>query len=382
MTASRSSFRRSSFRRTAASAFAVIASLAIAATALCTSSVSPADGSLTNTSGSYFQIPANPGQVIDQAITIVNDGAEAETFDLAVVDGLTGTGGGVVFALPDAPVAITGSWVKLSANSIKVGAGKTETIPFTVSVPASAVPGHHVAGVSIASRTSGATSAPLASGDVAIGVTIRNRRVIAIEVDVAGSAAPGLTGVSATAGIRPNGVYAEVTLENSGRLFLHPTGTMTVSDPSGKQLLTKTFSLDTFVPATTTVVGVPWSKALPPAGKYPVHVAATDATGASLDWDGVIVIDGAAASAAADRIVGPEGEVAGITGAPDNSGLAILALALGLTVGSIVLVLFLLLARRGRRRERQLLEIMAAERAEDRARTEELLRRLDGSSKG
>lgn len=377
MTAIRPSSPRSLLRRTIASALAITASLVVAATALATSSVIPADGSLTNSSGSYFQIPADPGQVIDQALTITNDGTEAETFDLAVVDGLTGTGGGVVFALPDAPVAITGAWLKLSTSSVQVPAGKSRTVDFTVSVPAGAVPGHHVAGLSIASRAGDATSAPLASGDLSIGVTIKNRRVIAVEVDVAGPADPSLSGVSAAAGVRPTGVFAEVTLKNSGRVFLHPTGTMTVSDPSGKQVLTKPFSLDTFVPDTTTVVGLPWSKTLPPAGRYPVHVSATDTTGAALEWDGEIVIDAAAAAAASDRIVGPVSEVDGITGTPDNSGLLVVALAIGLGLGAIVLVLFLLLARRGRRRERELLAIMAAERAEDRARTEELLRRLD-----
>ena len=368
--------RRRTLRGLIGGALAVAASLAIASSTFAASNIAPTSGSATSKAGSYFVIPATPGQAVVQSLTISNSGPASVTYDLTAVDAITGTGGGVVFMLETDPVTSSGAWLTLSAATIDVLAGQSKVVPFTVKVPADATPGNHVAGISISERTAGATARPLASGDVSVGVTIRSRRVLAVQVDVAGTATPSLAGVSAGAGIRPTGVYAEVTLKNSGQVFLHPTGTVTLSDPSGKALFDTTFKLDTFVPGTTTVVAVPWSQALPAAGTYPVHVAGTDATGASLAWDGQIVIDAAVASAAADRVAFPSGAAAPVPADQAPTGTPAWFLVFGIVLGLAAVSVVLVFVMRGRRREGQLLATLAAERAEDRARTEELLRQL------
>ncbi|MEV0265895.1 hypothetical protein AB0I49_31805 [Streptomyces sp. NPDC050617] len=137
-------------------------------------SAAPAPGGSTGAGASgrpYFYLEGAPGTVLTDKISITNPGAVPRTVRLrgADADGAEkrGTAG-------DA-----GAWLSLASKTVKVPPRTRADVPFTVTVPADAVPGDHPgaivvsgdgrrAGVRLALRVSGPTLAALSVEDVRV----------------------------------------------------------------------------------------------------------------------------------------------------------------------------------------------------------------------
>ncbi|MEV0280940.1 hypothetical protein AB0I22_31760 [Streptomyces sp. NPDC050610] len=123
----------------------------------------------------YFYLEGAPGTVLTDKIAITNPGAAPRTVRLRGTDadgaGSAGRTGG---AGHDA-----GAWLSLASKTVKVPPRTRADVPFTVTVPADAVPGDHPgaivvsgdgrqAGVRLALRVSGPTLAALSVEDVRV----------------------------------------------------------------------------------------------------------------------------------------------------------------------------------------------------------------------
>lgn len=111
---------------------------------------------------SSLNVTAAPGSVLHDFVAILNQTDAQIDLEVYATDALNTADGAV--GLPDRATAPTdaGSWVSLGATSVQVpgqssaGIGYV-VVPVTVSIPADAEPGSHLAGV-VASLTSSGTA--------------------------------------------------------------------------------------------------------------------------------------------------------------------------------------------------------------------------------
>ena len=97
-----------------------------------------------------FDYTVAPGQSLDDAYVVRNEGSAAQTFTVYATDAFNTDDG--AFALLEGGVAPSdaGSWVAFSGQpsvQVDLQPGETATIPFTVRAPDDASPGDHAAGV-------------------------------------------------------------------------------------------------------------------------------------------------------------------------------------------------------------------------------------------
>lgn len=291
--------------------------------------VTPSAGSDTAPRGGYFQLSAEPGDVITQSLDIRNDSAQALELQLTGTDALTGPFGGVSYGLPDDEATRTGAWIDLDRTTLTLDAGASTVVPFAVSVPTDAGSGHHLAGISVGAVP--ATTAPGAdpTDGAGVSVDVQTRRVVAVQVDLPGPATPELVIHGVTPAARPDGLYLQIELENAGTALTQGEGTITAAGDD----FTQEFTIGTFVPATSIAYPIPWT---PDSreGEHAVQVEVRYGDDVAR-WEGTVVFGEDLRDELAEREVTP-GDDAGFEIPP----LLIAAVAL------LVLVLAILGVRR------------------------------------
>ena len=253
----------------AALAAGIVAAPASAASGAATFALIPEhyDASL-RASKSYFVAATGPGQTYENSIRISNLGTRAGTALLYAVDATTGQTSGAVYLDRLKPRKGVGAWVTLGARSVTLAPGQSKIIPVTVHVPAGARPGDHLGGIDAENE-----ALTDASGKGARQIRIRHLTIAAVLVQVPGQARAQVDVDGVIAGGQHGYQYVYVHLRNTGAVATKPTGTLVVSDPSGKQVASRPLKLDTFVPGTAIdyPVLLP-EKALQP-GRYTAKVS-------------------------------------------------------------------------------------------------------------
>jgi len=226
--------------------------------------LSPAGSDDPNEAGNRPNLTynADPGAVLDDAVTLFNYGTAQLTFRVYGVDAYN-TADGAIDVTPgtDDPTE-AGSWVTMAQEFITVSPGQQVTIPFTLTVPENAAPGDY-RGAILASNQSRSTGNEEQ-------VVILDRRTgtqlfvrvngplsaeLAIE-DLATAYDPVINPLAGTATVTYN-------IVNRGNVSLSGTSVLSVSGPLGlgKQTLPQT-DFGTLlpggsVPVTVTVEEVP-----------------------------------------------------------------------------------------------------------------------------
>ena len=287
----------------------------------------PAVGSSTEPRGGYFVVAGSPGKTFTQSVALRNDSDGPLDLYLGAVDAATAQRGGSSFALETDKPAQTATWITLDKTSVTLPAKASLTVPFRITVPAGAVSGVHLAGISV--LVPAAKDAAAEGGSKAgASVTVQSRRVIAVQVNLPGPADPELviTGVAPVA--RPDGLYLEIAVDNTGRGLTKGEGDVTLADDGFEQK----FSIDTFVPGTSIAYPVKWAdKALD--GVHPAHVEIRYGDRVAV-WDGRFTVGEAIKQEQANRQVTPP---SGPSSSSPDSGLPV-GVIVGGAAGAVVLL--------------------------------------------
>lgn len=177
-----------------------------------------------------FAYDASPGSVIQDAVVVTNHGAAPLALDVYAADARTTTSGQLDLLTAAETSVDLGAWIRLDLPAVTLDPGASITVPFTVQVPADALPGDHSGGVITAS---------VGTDD---GSTVRVDRRLALRVHlrVAGAITPavavdGLT-VSARGSVNPFGaptVVVRYRVTNTGNARVVPQDVVTVSGAPG-----------------------------------------------------------------------------------------------------------------------------------------------------
>lgn len=243
--------------------------------------VAPAAGSELSEGEDYFILEMEPGDRRAQAVEIRNDSQRSLRVQLAAVDAATAQMGGVDYASDELVPEITGSWITLEDRIIRLAPGESTQVRFEVKVPIDATTGAHLGGLVI--WVEGAEEETAAGASASL--SVQSRRVIAVQVDLPGPAAPVLEIRGAYAEARPDGLYLGVDLFNTGTDFATGTGSVSIEgrDESG------TFALDTVVPRTGTNFPFRWAGSSVPNGSYEVAIEIDYGVGIAT-WQGEVSV--------------------------------------------------------------------------------------------
>lgn len=249
------------------------------------------------TANGYFIYKVESSKSVTGTILLKNPGTKAVTILLAGVDALTSQTGGSAFETADTAPSGVATWLKFDEPSVTLPAGMQKPVDFTVSVPQSVQPGQYLAGISAyipnAPPTAGTGTTKT---HVGVSLTMQTRYVIGVQVDVAGKWTPSFKVDSVALVRNPSGPFIGVHMKNDGDVFLKPSGTIVMSDASGKRVIDQKISMGTFVPGTDVTYPVKWSGELKP-GDYKVTLEMRYGANASQSqtarYDGTVKVENA-----------------------------------------------------------------------------------------
>ncbi|RII15095.1 hypothetical protein DSC45_19560 [Streptomyces sp. YIM 130001] len=127
----------------------------------------------------YFYLEGEPGSVLEDTVTVTNEGDEPRTVRLRGADA-DNTGDGGLSVTGGARAKGSGAWITPARRKVTVPARTRAEVPFSMTVPADATPGDHPAavvadgsgretGVRVHLRVSGPTLSALTVEDVEAG---------------------------------------------------------------------------------------------------------------------------------------------------------------------------------------------------------------------
>jgi hypothetical protein len=183
-------------------------------------------------SQSYFILDAQPGQVIERAVRVQNRGATAGTVRLYPVDGTTGQTSGAVYLSESDPRADVGAWAAIDGTVFTLNPGESRTVPFTVTVPAAPRAGQHLGAIVAEDTALRANGAP----DGGANATLKTLTMMAVQITLPGPEVEHVTVISVAPGGADGRQLLLLGLRNDGTVMLKPTGTLRVTDATGRQV--------------------------------------------------------------------------------------------------------------------------------------------------
>lgn len=184
---------------------------------------------------SLIERGADPGEVIDETISLTNLSDSEQTYYLSKRDIVTVLDGGMpVYADPGTEK--TGfeltEWINLAETEVVIGAGEEKSIPVTIAVPEDATPGSHFGGIFVSMEPP-----RLRQVGASVGYEVANIVSIRISGDVTENAqirsfrtnklVYGTTDVTFTAEV-----------ENKGNVLVRPFGPVEVYNMFGSEVAT------------------------------------------------------------------------------------------------------------------------------------------------
>lgn len=202
--------------------------------------------------GGYFAPTVTLGSTWSSSLLVANDGGTAGPIVVYAADGLASETSGAVYSDAGQPLRSAGAWVQPEFQTVTVPAQGQATVHFSVTVPPSATPGDHLAGI-VAQPES-----PVESGSGQIRVNVVARSVVGILIRVPGPASFGARVGKPTVGAGPDQIGEVVTpVTDSGQLIGRPVNHVTLDGPNGYQK-SMTRQIDTLLPGGTAHFAVYW----------------------------------------------------------------------------------------------------------------------------
>lgn len=175
-----------------------------------------------------YTYAVDPGQSVSDALVITNHGSAALQLAVYAADGYTGAGGQLDLLTPAESSNAVGAWTRASAATVTVGPDASTTVPFVLSVPATATPGDYVGGI-VTSLGSSADQ----------GISVDRRLGIRIGLRVSGALAPSLAIENpqvtwgGTWALGTGAATLSYTLHNTGNTTMGAQQSATIAGPFG-----------------------------------------------------------------------------------------------------------------------------------------------------
>jgi hypothetical protein len=172
--------------------------------------------SASGTTGNYFQVPAQPGQVVPAGtLKIGNLSEQPLTVLLDPVRGLTASTLGSAFGLRGSKASGPTSWVVLGERRVVLAPHGRARVPVSVRMGVGVRPGDYLAGIGV---QSGGTGSVQVHGNVAVASI--QRYAVGVEITVPGARHPHIQLFGANLDRKPAGVTFSILGRNDGNVIL------------------------------------------------------------------------------------------------------------------------------------------------------------------
>lgn len=177
-----------------------------------------------------YEYAVSPGGTIKDALVIANNGNETLDLGFYAADGFTTDSGQFDLVAGGETSTGVGAWVTSKKDRVTVKAGKTVSVPFTLTVPDNATPGDYAGGI--------VTS--LVQPDDEAQINVDRRLGIKLSLRVSGDLTPGVAiedaHVDWNGGLNPLGsgdATMTYTLHNTGNAVLSAQQSASLTGPFG-----------------------------------------------------------------------------------------------------------------------------------------------------
>ena len=195
---------------------------------------------------SYFIFDSKPGTVITSHVRVTNSGTAKGSASLYPVDATTGQTSGAVYLNQNDPRKDVGSWLRLGVQQVTLNPGQSQVVSYQITIPGTVRSGQHLGGIVAENLTQ--SSSPQSNS--AIQIKVKNLTIVAVQVNLPGTAIEQLAGTGVQAGGEHSYQELLVGLSNTGTVMLKPEGTLQVTDAQGQVVKNMSLKLDTFLPQT------------------------------------------------------------------------------------------------------------------------------------
>lgn len=202
-----------------------------------------------------FEITANPGDVVTNAVRLFNPSDGPVTIVMQVEDfAAQGEGGQAIIEEPETTAYSIATWTSLAKNEFVLGSNEVGLVDFTLAVPANAEPGGHYGAITAEARAGAVT------GNASSAVAMKVAALML--VSVSGSVQEQLSIVDFAG---PSGAVLDagaITLtsrfENSGTVHLKPRGFVTITDTFGREVANISLDQRNVLPNSKRIVETSW----------------------------------------------------------------------------------------------------------------------------
>ena len=207
----------------------------------------------------YFSYDSQAGSVINDEALVLNDGQVPVTLKIFAADGITAQNGGTSLIAPDDPGAQAGEhvsdWISLSTTQVTLQPGEEVKVPFTVTIPADALPGEHIGGLMVESVTDSVTANPSDGDQAQFSVNVVKRVGVAVVIDLPGVHTSML--VVDQIGFETQdeqGATFAIKVNNIGNVMTKAEGNFMLTDKDGATLASLPVKVDTILPGDATTI--------------------------------------------------------------------------------------------------------------------------------
>jgi len=171
---------------------------------------------------SIFVYEAKPSSVKNDAVKVINNTNEQHTIKVYAVDSQRSSDGAFACAQAVEDKKDVGSWIKLEKNDVTLEAGKTEEIPFTVTLPANAATGEHNGCIAIED-----VKAP--KQQVGNGIVLSFRSALRVAVTVPGKIEANLDFINLLVDQQKDKLIVSPVLKNTGNVSVDANLTVSLN---------------------------------------------------------------------------------------------------------------------------------------------------------
>ncbi|GER91275.1 hypothetical protein KDW_54370 [Dictyobacter vulcani] len=192
-----------------------------------------------------FMFKTHLANHLHASILVTNTGNGRGTVNLYPADASSAPTGGASFSSRDAELTDVGSWIKLSKEKVTLDPGKSQSVPFEITIPVNTDSGEHIGGI-IAEDVK-----PLVAQAKKIPIHIRARWAVPIVLTLPGPTHEKLiaTGILPDRGL----VYQHlmIGLSNAGNIRVKANGSLQILDDHGHLIQKHALQYETLLPRTS-----------------------------------------------------------------------------------------------------------------------------------
>lgn len=195
-----------------------------------------------------FMYASGSGALIQDSIHVKNNGSARGTIDIYPVDAITSQASGEAFSNRTDPLRDIGAWITLSSQRVTLNPGQSQDIPFSLRIPDHVRPGQHLGGFVAEAPVQRQSSS---KGAIQAIVQIHIRKVISILINIPGTTVKKLNATGITYDKASTNQRVLIELANTGTQFLHPSGSLKITNAAGQRLQNVPLKLEAILPQTS-----------------------------------------------------------------------------------------------------------------------------------